>query len=178
MGKDIFIEYRLAKSGADQLPDLAAELVGLKVAVIVTTGTPATLAAKKATATIPIVMVGAGDPVGSGLIASLARPGGNITGSSSLAPELAGKRLEILQEVFPKTSRVAVLWDPLNPANALTLKATEVAAKELGLQLRSIQFQNLNDLSQVFSTITKKTPMLSSFSGGWVRLRRHSLWSW
>src|SRR4030095_4914591 len=106
-GKDIFIEYRLAKT-PDQLPDLAAELVRLKVAVIVTTGTPATLAAKQATTTTPIVMIGLGDPVGSGLVASLARPGGNITGLSALSPELAGKRLEILQEAFPKASRVVV----------------------------------------------------------------------
>jgi putative ABC transport system substrate-binding protein len=164
-GKDIFIEYRLAKT-PDQLPDLAAELVRLKVAVIVTTGTPATLAAKQVTTTTPIVMVGLGDPVGSGLVASLARPGGNITGLSALSPELAGKRLEILQEAFPKVSRVAVLWYPLNPGNELTLKATEFAAKELGLRLRSIQFRNLSDLGQEFSTITgRNTDALVFFRG-------------
>ncbi len=155
-GKDTFIEYRFAKKSPEELPDLAAELVRLKVAVIVTTGTPATLAAKHASTTMPIVMIGLGDPVATGLVASLARPGGNITGSSSLSPELAGKRLEILQEAFPKISRVTVPWNPDNAASAVNFKATEVAAKAMGLQLQSLQFRNLGDLGQAFLAVTPR----------------------
>ena len=111
-GKNISIEYRYAEGRNDRLPDLAADLVRLKVDVIVTAVTSDALAAKKATRTIPIVMVAAGDPVASGLVESLARPGGNVTGLSQMTPELAGKRLELLKEIVPKLSRVAVLWNP------------------------------------------------------------------
>ena len=109
-GKNIVIEYRYAEGKLERLPDLAAELVRLKVDVIVTAG-PAILAAKKASATIPIVFAAAADPVGTGLVSSLARPGGNITGLSLMAPDLDGKRLELLKEAFPKVARVAFLWD-------------------------------------------------------------------
>jgi putative ABC transport system substrate-binding protein len=163
-GKNIFIEFRYAKK-TEELPDLAAELVRLNVAVIVTTGTPPTLAAKQASTTIPIVMIGSGDPVASGLVASLARPGGNITGSSALSPELAGKRLEILQEAFPKISRVAALWNPNNPASAVAFKATEVAGKAMGLQIESVQFRNLSDLSDSLLKIVKKADALVFFRG-------------
>ena len=110
-GKNIVIEYRYAEGKRERLPDLAAELVRLKVDVIVTTGPRAVLAAKKASATIPIVFAAATDPVGTGLVSSLARPGGNITGLSLMAPDLDGKRLELLKEAFPKVARVAFLWE-------------------------------------------------------------------
>ena len=110
-GKNIIIEYRYAEGKRERLPDLAAELVRLKVDVIVTTGAGAVLAAKKASATIPIVFAAASDPVGAGLVSSLARPGGNITGLSHMAPDLDGKRLELLKEAFPKVARVAFLWE-------------------------------------------------------------------
>ena len=121
-GKNIIIEYRFAEVRFDRLPALAAELVRLKVDVIVTGGPPSTRAAKEATVTIPIVMTQVGDPVGSGFVASLARPGGNITGLSSLAPELSGKQLELLKEIVPKLSRVAVLGTSTNPDNAQDVK--------------------------------------------------------
>jgi len=115
VGKNILVEKRYAAGKFDRLPDLAGELIRLKVDVFVTTGTPAAQAAKNATSTIPIVIGNAGDPVGTGLVASLARPGGNVTGLSVLNTELSGKRLELLKEVVPKLSRVAVLLNPANP---------------------------------------------------------------
>ena len=117
-GRNILIEYRWAEGKYERFPALIAELIALKVDVIVTAGTPATLAVKKATTSIPLVMVAVGDPVGTGIVASLARPGGNITGLTSIAPELEGKRLELLREVVPKLSHIAVLWNPANPFHA------------------------------------------------------------
>jgi putative ABC transport system substrate-binding protein len=154
-GKNISIEYRVAKD-ADQLSELAAELVRLQVDVIVTTGTPETLAAKRVTTTIPIVMLGIGDPVRSGLVDSLARPGGNITGSSALSPELSGKRLELLKETFPKVSRVAILWNSDNPAAELNLKETQVAAQALGLKHVSLQCRNVSDLDKALLSIARE----------------------
>ena len=127
-GKNIVIEYRYAEGKLDRLPALAAELVRLKVDVIVTAGPAPTRAAKEATATIPIVMAQDPDPVGNGFVASLARPGGNITGLSNLAPELSGKRLELLKEIVPKLSRVAVFGTSTTPGNAQMLKEMELAA--------------------------------------------------
>ena len=127
-GKNIVIEWRSAEGKRDRLPSLAAELVRLKVDVIVTAGPPATRSTKEATVTIPIVMAQDSDPVASGFVASLARPGGNITGLSNLGPELSGKRLELLKEIIPRLSRVAVLGNSTNPANAQVLKETELAA--------------------------------------------------
>jgi putative tryptophan/tyrosine transport system substrate-binding protein len=135
-GKNIVIEYRYAEGREDRFPDLAAQLVGLRVDVMVTTGTPATHAAKAATSTIPIVMSAIGDPVGAGLVASLARPGGNITGLAIFSPELSGKRLELLKESFPRISRVAILWNPLNASASLSLKETQAASQALGLVLQ------------------------------------------
>ena len=135
-GKNIVIEWRHHEGKLDRLPARAAELVRLKVDVIVTAGPPATRAAKEATATIPIVMANDGDPVGTGLVASLARPGGNITGLSTLAPELSGKQLEILKEVVSKASRVAVFTTSTNPGHAQMLREVELAAKAFGLQLQ------------------------------------------
>ena len=135
-GKNIVIEWRYAEGKLDRLPALAAELVRLKVDVIVTAGRTATRAAKEATKTIPIVMTQDSDPVGNGFVASLARPGGNITGLSTLSPELSGKRLELLKEIVPKLSRVAVLGTSTNPGNAQTLKEMELAAGAFGVKLQ------------------------------------------
>ena len=138
-GQHFVLEYRGAEGQFEGFPDLAAELVRLKVEVIVAQGTPAALAAKHATTMIPVVMVGVGDPVGSGLVASLARPGGNITGLSNLSPELVRKQLEFLKDVRPTVSRVAVLWNPANPASHLMVRAADVAAQALGVQLHLVE---------------------------------------
>jgi len=114
-GKNILIEYRWAEGKYERFPSLIAELIALKVDVIVTAGTPASLAVKKATASIPLVMIAVGDPIGTGLIESLAQPGGNITGLTSIAADLEGKRLDLLREVIPKLSHVAVFWNPASP---------------------------------------------------------------
>ena len=144
-GQNIVIEYRWAEGRAERLPDLAVELVNLKVDVIVAGGTPAPLAAKHATRTIPIVMGGAGDPVGTGLVASLARPGGNVTGLSTLTPELGRKRLQLLKEVVPGVSRVAVLWNAANPYAVLNMRETEAAARTLGVQVQSLEVRGPDD---------------------------------
>jgi putative ABC transport system substrate-binding protein len=138
-GQHFVLEYRGAEGQFEGFPDLAAELVRLKVEVIVAQGTPAALAAKHATTMIPVVMVGVGDPVGSGLVASLARPGGNLTGLSNLSTELVRKQLEFLKDVHPTVSRVAVLWNPANPASHLMVRAADVAAQALGVQLHLVE---------------------------------------
>ena len=135
-GKNIIIEYRYAEGKLDRLPALAAELVRLKVDVIVTGGAPATRSAKEATRTIPIVMASDADPVGSGFVASLARPGGNITGLSTLATEISGKRLELLKEIVPKLSRVAIFGTSTYPGNGQALKEMELAAGAFGVKLQ------------------------------------------
>jgi len=151
-GKSIFIEYRYAEGKLERLPDLAAELVGLKVDVIVTASGPTTLIAKKASATIPIVFAIANDPVGSGLVSSLARPGGNITGLSLMAPDLDGKRLELLKEAFPKVARVAFLWGGSGTSRGnLPLTDMEAAAKALGLKLQSLPVRSLDDFESAFA---------------------------
>jgi len=155
-GKNVVIEYRWGEGNRDQLFELAAELVSLKADVIVARNTPATLAAKKATSTIPIVMVGPGDPVRLGLVASLARPGGNITGLSLLATELTGKRLELLKEAFPKISRVAVLWNSGDSAMTLRVNEAEVAAPVLGLTIERVGVRDVSDFEKAFSTISTK----------------------
>jgi putative ABC transport system substrate-binding protein len=138
-GQNIFIEYRYSEGKADRFPELAAELVGLKVDVIVVTGGGTAIAAKNATKTIPIVMTVVGDPVGTGVVASLAQPGGNVTGLSILSPELSGKRLELLKEIVPGRTRVAVFANPNSPSLALMLKETQEAARFLRLQLQIIE---------------------------------------
>jgi putative tryptophan/tyrosine transport system substrate-binding protein len=150
-GKNIFIEYRYAEGKLERLPDLAAELVRLKVDVIVTGGGPTILAAKRASATIPIVFAGAADPVGSGLVSSLARPGGNITGLSVIAPDLDGKRLELLKEAFPKVARVAFLWQSGAVRGNEPLTGLEAAAKALGLKLQSLEVRSLDDFDSAFA---------------------------
>ncbi len=149
-GKNIVIEYRYAEGKLERLPDLAAELVRLKVDVIVTVGSPGIFAAKKASATVPIVFATATDPVGSGLVSSLARPGGNITGLSNMAPDLDGKRLELLKEAFPTVSRVAFLWEPAVRGN-LALTDMEAAAKALGVKLLSLEVRSLDDFASAFA---------------------------
>jgi ABC-type uncharacterized transport system substrate-binding protein len=150
-GKNIGIEWRFGDSKVDRLPALAAELVGLKVAVIVTGGTAATRVAKEATSTIPIVMVQDNDPVGTGVVASLARPGGNITGLTNFAPELSSKRLEILREVVPKLSRVAVLGSTgPGPSNPLVWRELELAAKVLGVKLQYLDILEPRDVETAF----------------------------
>jgi len=144
-GQNLILEHRFAEGRAERLPDLAAELVRLKVDVIVAGGTPPPLAAKHATSTIPIVMAAAGDPVRTGLVANLARPGGNVTGLSTSTPDLAAKRLELLKEVVPGVSRVAVLWNAANPFTVLNMRETEAAARTLGLHVQSLEVRGLDD---------------------------------
>ena len=155
-GKNIVIEYRYADGKADRLPALAVELVRLKLDVIVATTTPSVLAVKKASATIPIVFVSVADPVASGLVASLARPGGNITGLTILAPELSGKRLELLKEAVPKATRVAFLWNSANPAQGLLWKESQAAAQELRLQLQSLEVRSSNDFENAFEAALRE----------------------
>jgi len=155
-GKNVLFERRYAEDQLDRLPGLAAELVRLKVDVIVATGVPAQLAAKRATATIPIVMFASGDPVASGIVTSLARPGGNITGTSLMAPELGGKRLQLLKELLPGVSRVAVLWNAANPYPLLVFRETEGAARTLGIQLQSLEVRGPGDLDRALEAATRQ----------------------
>ena len=154
-GKNIFIEWRSAEENADRMQELAAELVRLQVDVIVTGGSTSTRSAKKATSTIPIVMAQDDDPVGSGFVASLARPGGNITGLSTLSPELSGKRLELLKEIVPRLSRVAVIGNLTSPGSPQGLKEIELAAGALGVKLQHLDVQNPNDIETAFRAAGK-----------------------
>jgi putative tryptophan/tyrosine transport system substrate-binding protein len=153
-GKNVIIEYRWAEGNFDRLTELAAELVRLKVDVIVARGTRSVRAAKQATSTIPIVVPIVADPVGDGLVASLAHPGGNVTGLTPMTPDLSGKRLELLKETFPKISHVAVLYDPNDGATALDWRETEVAAGGLGVTLQSLQVTDPNQFGAAFATMT------------------------
>jgi putative tryptophan/tyrosine transport system substrate-binding protein len=155
-GKNIVFEYRWGEGNMDRFPILAAELARLKVDVIVTQSTPAAMAAKKATTTIPIVVTGLSDPVATGLVSSLARPGGNVTGITIMNVEIAGKRLELLKETTPKVSRVAVLWNSNNPGTALVFKQTQAAAEQLGLRLQSLDVHNAADLEDSFKSAIKR----------------------
>jgi ABC-type uncharacterized transport system substrate-binding protein len=149
-GKNIVIEYRSAEGKLDRLPALAPELVRLKVDIIVTDGSRSTRSAKEATTTIPIVMLQDPDPVGNGFVASLAHPGGNITGLSDFAPEISGKGLELLKESVPTLSRVAVLGTSNRPGNAQSLKETEVAAVALGVKLQHLDVLSPKDIQTAF----------------------------
>ena len=160
-GQNIAFEYRYAQGKIDRLPELAAELVHLKVDIIVTTGgAPVIRAAKNATNTIPIVMTGPGlDPVEAGLVESLARPGGNVTGITDSSRELGGKRLELLKQVVPKLARVAVLYDPANPGSLREVKeALPVAARGLGLTVRSWEIRTADGFEKVFAALSKERP--------------------
>ena len=154
-GKNIFIEYRWADGKYDRLPDLAAELVRLKVDVLVTYGTPGTRAAKQATTTIPIVMATSGDAVAVGLVASLARPDGNVTGLTFFDPELSAKRLELLKEAMPRLTRVAVLLNPDNPAKGPSLQAMGITAKSLKVGLQQFDVRGPNEFERAFSAMAK-----------------------
>ena len=149
-GKNMLLEYRSADDKLDRLPALADELVRLRVDVLLASLTPAAVAAKNATRTIPIVFHGGFDPVALGLVDSLARPGGNVTGFTAIAPALAGKRLELLKETVSKLSRVAVLWDPQNPGSAQQWKESQLPARELGLQLHSIEVSSADKFEAAF----------------------------
>ena len=153
-GRNIVIETRFGEGKFDQLPGLAAELVRAKVDVIVTYTTPAAQAAKRATATIPIVVATVIDPVTAGLAASLARPGGNITGLSQMVPDLVGKQLQLLKEVDPKISRAALLLNPANPAHALAIRDVNVAMRSLGMQLQLVEVRGPSELESAFAAMT------------------------
>ena len=155
-GKNIVIEYRYAEGKFDRLPALAAELVRLKVDVIVTAAPPPTRSAKKATVTIPIVMAFDDDPVGSGFVASLARPGGNITGLATLAPEISGKQLELMKEIVPKLSRVGVLGDVTRPGIPQALREINVAADALRVQVQYLEVRDPKDIESAFRAASKE----------------------
>jgi putative tryptophan/tyrosine transport system substrate-binding protein len=157
-GQNIIIEYRWAEGKYERFPALVAELLALNVDVIVTAGTPATLAVKKATASVPLVMVAVGDPVGTGITASLAHPGGNITGLSSMAPDLEGKRLGLLREVVPRLSRVALFWNPLNPFHAESLQQARAAAQALRMELQVLAVRVPEELDAAFAAIVNERP--------------------
>ena len=172
-GKNILIEYRYAEGKGERLPDLVAELVRLKVDIIVTTSPGTTLAAKKASATIPIVFAAVGDPVGTGLVSSLAQPGGNITGLSLMAPDLDGKRLELLKEAFPKVARVAFLWESGGTRGNLALTEMEAAAKALGLKLLSLPVRSLDDFEGAFARAKKeRAQALITTTGGLINTQQ------
>ena len=154
-GKNIAIEYRYSEGNFRRQKELAAELARLKVAVIVTSGPTSTHAAKEATSIIPIVMTFDSDPVGSGSVASLARPGGNITGLSTLAPEISGKQLELLKESVPQLSRVAVLGSSVNPGNARVIREVEQAARALSLKLQILDVLDPREIESVFPSVSK-----------------------
>jgi ABC-type uncharacterized transport system substrate-binding protein len=155
-GKNIVIEYRWAEGKIERLPDLAAELVRLKVDVIVTSSAAPTRAAKEATTTIPIVMANDNDPVGSGHVASLARPGGNITGVSTLAPGISGKQLGLLKEIVPKLSRVAVLGTSTNSGYAQVLREVELAAGTFGVKVQYLDVLDPKDIETAFRAASKE----------------------
>ena len=154
-GKNIAIEWRYAEGNEELVPKLAAELVQLNVEIIVTDGTNVTRAAKNATKTIPIVMASDADPVGNGFVASLARPGGNVTGLVNLLADLSGKRLELLKEAIPGILRVGILWNPENPSSVSGFKETQEAARALAMQLQSLEVRSADDFAGAFQAATK-----------------------
>ena len=157
-GQNMVLEFRFADGRIDRLPALASELVRLQVDVIVTAGNAAALAAKHATQTIPIVMAVAADPVKAGVVASLARPGGNVTGLTQMDPELSAKRLDLLKEAVPRIALVAVMWNPSNPASVDLLRETEAAARSLGVQVQAIEVRNPSELDGAFKTVANVRP--------------------
>jgi putative ABC transport system substrate-binding protein len=157
-GQKIVIEYRWAEGNYQRFPDLVADLVKLKVDLILTTGTPGPLAAKRATQTIPIVMAFTGDAVATGLVSSLARPGGNLTGLTTMNPDLEGKRLEILRELLPKLVTGVVLLNTSNPFSAIQSEQTKISAKALGIQLQPIDLQRPEDFKDAFARVARQRP--------------------
>jgi len=158
-GRNLLIDRRYAAGKFDTLPELAAELVRLKVDILVVTGTPAAHAAKNATPLIPIVTVTAADPVATGLVTSLARPGGNVTGLTDLAPDAVPKRLELIKEVIPSATRVAVLLNPDNSSNLPQLRLIQEAASALGVSILSVEARRLDDIDRAFATVRAKHAM-------------------
>jgi putative ABC transport system substrate-binding protein len=157
-GRNTVVERRFAEGHLERLPELAAELVRLRVEILMVQGTPATLAARKSTRTIPIVFAANSDPVGVGLVASLARPGGNVTGTSLMASELSGKRLELLHALAPALSRIAILWDSSNPGMSLRVRETEIAARQSQVALRSIGPRTADELEASLAELGKQPP--------------------
>ena len=157
-GRNIVIEYRWAEGEYERFPALIAELVASNVDVIVTAGTPASLAVKKATTTIPLVMVAVGDPVATGLVASLARPGGNITGLTSISSEMEGKRLELLREVVPKVSHIAVLWNAASPIQVIEEGEVRAAARVLEIKMLSLGVRTREEIDDALATIIRERP--------------------
>jgi putative ABC transport system substrate-binding protein len=155
-GQNLIIEYRSADGRSERFADLAAELVGLKVDLLVTRGTPASLAAKRATQTIPVVMANAGEPVETGLVTSLARPGGNVTGLSSLTVRIEAKRLELLRELVPGATRIAALYNMSSPANPPQWKEIETAARSLGVKPQLLDVRKPDDIEPAFDSATKE----------------------
>jgi putative tryptophan/tyrosine transport system substrate-binding protein len=157
-GRNIVIEYRWAEGQYERFPTLIAELIASKVDVIVTAGTPASLAVKNATTTIPLVMVAVGDPVATGLVASLARPGGNITGLTSISVEMEGKRLELLREVVPQISHIAVLWNSASPVQVIEEGEVRAAAQVLGMKMLSLGVHTREEIDDAFAAIVRERP--------------------
>jgi putative ABC transport system substrate-binding protein len=151
-GRNLAIEFRWDGGNASRLPALAAELATLKIDAIVSQGTQATDAARRAATTIPIVFAVAGDPIGTGLVTSLARPGGNVTGLTDIAPEMAGKRLALLREVAPGITRIAVLWNPGNRSSAPQMRDTDAVARSFALHVRSLELKDVSQLEGAFAT--------------------------
>jgi putative tryptophan/tyrosine transport system substrate-binding protein len=157
-GQNILIEYRWAEGEYERFPTVTAELIALRVDVVVTAGTPASLAVQKAATSIPLVMVAVGDPVATGLVASLGRPGGNITGLTSISSEMAGKRLELLREVVPKLSHVAVLWNAASPIQVIVERETRAAAQALGMKMLSLGVRSREEIEDALTTIVREQP--------------------
>ena len=157
-GRDFVIEYRYGENQPERLAEEAAELVGLKLDVLVTVGTLAPLALKRVTSTVPVVLTSAGDPVGSGLVESLARPGGNVTGLSLMVSDIGGKRLEMLQELLPAMRRVAVIWNTANPYPALVLKNIQAAARSVGVDVQSLEIRSPDDLANAIEKAKQTHP--------------------
>jgi putative ABC transport system substrate-binding protein len=164
-GQNIVIEYRWAEGKADRLPELAADLVRLKVDLIVAPGSTAAQPAHQATRTIPIVMIGVGDPIALGLVASLSRPGGNVTGNASYGPELVGKNLELLKEIVPNIKRVAVYWTPANPAHVRSLKDLEVPARLLAIQVVPLKIVTADDFEEAYRIAATERAAAAWFFG-------------
>lgn len=157
-GKNLVIEWRSSEGNSDRLPGLAVELSRMKIDAFATGGTPAALAAQKATKVIPIVMINVGDPLGTGLVASLARPGGNVTGFSNMVSELGPKLLELIRWVVPKSHRISVLLNPSNASNQALLKQVEAAARKIGVEVQSVEASNAEQISDGFASIARWKP--------------------
>jgi putative tryptophan/tyrosine transport system substrate-binding protein len=172
-GRNLAIEFRWADGNANRLPLLAAELAKLKLDAIVSQGTQATDAARRAATTIPIVFAVAGDPVGTGLVSSLSRPGRNVTGLSDIAPEMAGKRLELLRQLVPGITRIAVLWNPANPSAAPQMRDTGAVARSFALLVRSLELKDVSQLDGAFaSAVQDRAGAIIALSDGALYARR------